>query len=69
MIIEKILDLTTNQETIVEREATPDEIAYATKIANEKAIETAEIAAKVVQRQAVFAKLGLTAEEAAALLS
>jgi hypothetical protein len=69
MIIEKILDLTTNEETIVEREATSDEIAYATKIANEKAIESAEVAAKAAAKATVLEKLGLTAEEAAALLS
>jgi phosphopantetheinyl transferase (holo-ACP synthase) len=69
VIIEKILDLATNKETIVEREATPDEIAYATKIANEKAIESAEVAAKEAAKATVLEKLGLTAEEAAALLS
>jgi hypothetical protein len=69
MIIEKTLDLNTNKETITEREATAEELAYAAKIQAEKAQELAEIQAKQNAREAVLSKLGLTAEEAAALLS
>jgi len=68
MIIEKILDLTTNEETVVEREATKDELAYAKKIAEEKAKELAEMTAKNEERAIVLTKLGITADEAATLL-
>lgn len=69
MIIEKTLDLTTNEETIVEREATKDELAYAKKIAEEKAKESAETQAKEAGRLALFEKLGITEDEAKLLFS
>lgn len=68
MIIEKILDLATNEETIVEREATKDELAYAKKIQAEKAKEAAEVQAKQNERLALFTKLGMTEDEAKLLL-
>lgn len=68
MIIEKTLDLTTNEETIVEREATKEELAYAKKIAEEKAKESSEFQAKEAERLALFEKLGITADEAKLLL-
>ena len=68
MIIEKILDLATNEETIVEREATKDELAYAKRIKEEKAKEAAEVEAKQNERLALFTKLGMTEDEARLLL-
>ena len=67
--IEKIINIQTGEETIVENELSNEEVAYikAFKLAEkEKADERAE---KESARQAVLAKLGLTAEEAQALLS
>ena len=69
--IEKIIDITTGDETI--RPYTTDEIAIveaakATIEAEAAQKQNAE-AAKESARQAVLAKLGLTAEEAAALLA
>ena len=66
--IEKIINIQTGEETIVENELSNEEVAYikAFKLAEkEKADERAE---KESARQAVLAKLGLTAEEAQALL-
>jgi len=61
----------TNHETgeTTTRNATPDEIAQfeADKLAFEQ--KAAEIAAKEAAKQAALAKLGLTAEELAAVLS
>ena len=55
-----------------EREATPDEIAYYAQWAKDaqeyREAQAAAQAAKDVARQAVLDKLGLTADEAAALL-
>ena len=67
--IEKIINIQTGEETIVENELSTDELAYieAFQLAEkQKADERAE---KESARQAVLAKLGLTAEEAQALLS
>jgi hypothetical protein len=66
--IEKIINIQTGEETIVENELSNEEVAYikAFQLAEkEKADERAE---KESARQAVLAKLGLTAEEAQALL-
>lgn len=68
---EKIIDITTGEETL--REYTKEEIAIVEaekiKIAEWRAIVDAENATKETARQAVLAKLGLNAEEAAALLA
>jgi hypothetical protein len=66
--IEKIINIQTGEETIVQNELSNEEVAYikAFQLAEkEKADERAE---KESARQAVLAKLGLTAEEAQALL-
>ena len=66
--IEKIINIQTGEETIVENELSNEEVAYikAFQLAEkQKADERAE---KESARQAVLAKLGLTAEEAQALL-
>ena len=59
-------------ETIV-RELTKEEIAQRDadllKIANDKAAEEAEIAAKAIAKTALLERLGISAEEAALLLS
>lgn len=68
---EKIIDISTGEETI--RPYTDDEIAAVEAeqalAAEERAKRDAEQAAKETARQAVLSKLGLTAEEVAALLS
>jgi hypothetical protein len=68
---EKIIDSVTGQETI--RLYTDEEVAAveAAKAAAEaeKTARESEVAAKEAARQAVLSKLGLTAEEVAALLS
>jgi hypothetical protein len=63
----KIHDLLTNE--IIEREMNDVEFAnWETAIAKEKENLAAE-EAKAIQKQALFARLGLTAEEAKLLLS
>lgn len=68
---EIVYDVVTGQETI--RPYTSEEIeaveARKQEIAAELAQREAEQAAKETARQAVLAKLGLTAEEVAALLA
>lgn len=66
--IEKIIDIQTGQETLVEHTLSADEVARieAFELAEkEKADERAE---KEAARQAVLTKLGLSSEEAQALL-
>jgi poly(A) polymerase Pap1 len=59
-----------NVETgeITTREMTEEEIAQRQEVANEQNRRKAEAQAKEAARQAVLTKLGLTAEEAQALL-
>ena len=67
-IIERIFDATTGETTDVEREETVTE-AQARKDAVAAAQErAADELQKATARQAVLTKLGLTAEDAAALL-
>jgi hypothetical protein len=65
MLKEKIVNLLTGEETF--RNYTPEEIAAVEAEAAAKAAEAAEVAAKAAARQAVLDKLGLTAEDIAAL--
>jgi hypothetical protein len=67
-IIEKEFNAETNEETITEREATPQEIKEREEFAKEIAARQAEAEAKATARQAVLDRLGLTAEEAQLLL-
>lgn len=67
-ITEKILDLTTGEETITERDETAQEEASRLEYAAKVAAEQAEAQAKATARQAVLDRLGLTAEEAQLLL-
>jgi hypothetical protein len=67
MLQEKIVDLATGEETL--RDYTPEEMAeVAAEEAKAEAV-AAERAEKLATKTAVLEKLGLTAEEAAALLS
>ena len=68
---EKIIDIETGQETIRPYSVAEIEAVEARKqeIAAEINQHNAEIEAKKTTRQVVLAKLGLTAEEAAALLA
>jgi hypothetical protein len=68
-IIERTYDITTGETTDVERELTAEEILRIETNAAESAAKQAEVTAKEAARQAVLTKLGLTAEEAAALLA
>ena len=68
-ITEKEFNVQTGQETITERDETAAETKARLDSAKEIAAKQAEIAAKETARQSVLAKLGLTAEEAAALLA
>jgi uncharacterized protein with von Willebrand factor type A (vWA) domain len=53
----------------IERDLTIDEIAELESVADQFKFKQDEIAAKESMKQATLAKLGLTADEAAALLS
>ena len=68
IIIEKEVNALTGEETITEREETAAEIKARQKRETENAAIQAEAEAKAIARQAVLDKLGLTAEEMAALL-
>ena len=63
---EKIIDITTGKETI--RNYTDDEVAEVEANEAKAAMKTAEQAGKNADKQAVLNKLGLSADEAAALL-
>jgi hypothetical protein len=67
-IIEKTLDLTTGEETIIERDETAEEIAEREAREAELATLRAEAEAKAAARQAILDRLGLSADEAALLL-
>ena len=67
-IIQKIVDVTTGEETIVEREETTEEIKARENMEKQNAELVAANETKAAARQAVLDKLGLTADEIAALL-
>lgn len=62
---EKIVNLETGDITF--RDYTPEEIALVEVAKTEAAIKVAEAKEKAAARQAIFDRLGLTAEEAAVL--
>lgn len=62
----KIHDLATNE--IIQREMTPEEIEKFLATQADAQREQAETAAKLVQRQVILDRLGLTEEEAKLLL-
>jgi hypothetical protein len=66
-VIEKEFNILTGEETITERDETPAETKARLDRAKEIEKEQAEKAAKEAARQAVLDKLGLTAEDIAAL--
>jgi hypothetical protein len=66
--LEKIVDITTGEETIVEREETAADKKLREQRAKEFAAIQAEAEAKKTQRQAILDRLGLTADEAKLLL-
>ena len=68
-IIEKEFNAITGEETITEREETAAETKARLDFIKEIADREAEQQAKIAARQAVLDKLGLNAEESAALLS
>ena len=68
-IIEKIFNVQTAEEIIIERDATPDEIADAQR-AEAKALEfAAKEAATAAAKATLLEKLGITEDEAKLLLS
>jgi hypothetical protein len=68
-ITEKKFDATTGQETIIERDETPAETKSRLDFVEAQAKVNAEAKVRADAKAAVFAKLGLTADEVAALLS
>lgn len=67
-IIEKEFNVITGEETIIERDETPDEIKARKKREEERAKEQAELQARAIAKQAIADRLGLTADELAILL-
>jgi hypothetical protein len=68
-IIEKEFNAITGEETITERDETAAETKARLDRAKEIADKQAEAEAKATARAAILDRLGLTAEEAALLLS
>jgi len=68
-IIEKEINVQTGEETITERDETAAETKARLEIAKEYALIQAEIEAKLLARQSILDRLGLTTEEAALLLA
>jgi hypothetical protein len=67
-IIEKEFNVVTGQETITERDETPQEEASRLERVAALAAEQAEAEAKATAKAALLDKLGITAEEAQLLL-
>ena len=67
-IIEKIIDITTGEETITERDETAAETKARLEREAEVAAQAAAQAEATAARQAVLTRLGITAEEAQLLL-
>jgi hypothetical protein len=67
-ITEKIVDAVTGEETIIERDETAEESKRRLEIEGRNAAIAAHEKERNEKRQAVLDKLGLTADEAAALL-
>jgi len=68
-ITEKIYDIATGEETITERDETPQEEAIRLEQIALFAAEQAEAQARATARAAILDRLGLTPEEAKLLLS
>ena len=67
-IVEKTFDITTGEETIVERDETVAEKKAREKRETEYAAAQAEAETKAATRQAIADRLGLTGDELAVLL-
>lgn len=67
-ITEKEFNVITGQETITERDETPQEEAFRLERAAELATAQAEAAAKTHERAALLERLGITEDEARLLL-
>ena len=67
-ITKKEFNVTTGEETITERDETPAETKARLDYAKEVAAQQAEAEAKAAAREALFDRLGITADEAALLL-
>jgi len=67
-ITEKDFNVITGEETFSERDETAAEIKNRLDFAKEVAAAKAEAEAKAAARQAIFDRLGITADEAAILL-
>jgi len=68
-ITEKIYDITTNQETIIEREMNDAEFTQYEADQAAQAAQAAAEAAKAAEKEALLTRLGITADEAKLLLS
>jgi hypothetical protein len=68
-IIEKEFNIITGEETITERDETPDETKARLDALAATTAANAEAATKAAEKAALLAKLGITADEAALLLS
>jgi len=67
-ITEKEYNVQTGETTIIERDATADEIADRAKMEKLVKAEQAEIKAKEKEKTAILDRLGLSADEAKLLL-
>jgi hypothetical protein len=65
----KILDHNVETGEAIERNATPEELAYVKAGAEALEAERAEIEAKAAAKAALLERLGITADEAALLLA
>jgi len=68
-LTEKEFNAITGEETITEREETKAEAAERVAAKAEAEVRKAEAEARAIAKAALLAKLGITAEEAAILLS
>lgn len=68
-IIEKIYDVQTDEETLIERDETPAEKLIREKLEGDIAAKALENSTKEAARKAILDKLGITEEEAKLLLS
>ncbi len=62
-----LTDAITGENTV--REMTDDELAYIAQMADEAAADQAAVAARATAKAALLERLGITADEAALLLS
>jgi len=69
LITEKIFDVSTGEETIIEREETAEEIAYRELKLAEAQAKLAEAEAKAQAKAELLQRLGITEDEAKLLLA